>query len=240
MGFIGKQPTPAPLTASDIPDLPATKITSGTFPALNGSNLTSLPAGNLTGTLPAISGANLTGITSGGLVFLQGQDASGTQSVTVGSSSLFSSTYKIYLIQGSNIRISGDGNQVHCRYTLSSGTKSDAYYRYVRKRMYSGSTAVSGYAANTNTSIPHIAESLGTSAGENGYFSMYVYNPSETSYYKTVQIISGGQDLDRNQQQNVISGTYTANTEAIHGVYIYTNSGTITSGRFNLYGLANA
>tara|TARA_Y100001938_G_C8051582_1_gene412062 strand:+ start:301 stop:963 length:663 start_codon:yes stop_codon:yes gene_type:complete len=65
MGFIGKQPTPVPLTASDIPDLPATKITSGTFPALNGSNLTSLPAGNLTGTLPAISGANLTGISAG-------------------------------------------------------------------------------------------------------------------------------------------------------------------------------
>lgn len=47
MGFIGKQPTPAPLTASDIPDLPATKITSGTFPALNGSNLTNISAGKI-------------------------------------------------------------------------------------------------------------------------------------------------------------------------------------------------
>ena len=62
MGYIGKSPTPQPLSATDIPDLPATKITSGTFPALNGSNLTNLDAADLTGTLPAISGANLTGI----------------------------------------------------------------------------------------------------------------------------------------------------------------------------------
>ena len=65
MGFIGVQPATVPLSVSDVPDLPATKITSGTFPALNGSNLTSLPAGNLTGTLPAISGANLTGVGGG-------------------------------------------------------------------------------------------------------------------------------------------------------------------------------
>ena len=65
MGYIGKFPTPQPLTATDIPDLPATKITSGTFPALNGSNLTNLDAADLTGTLPAISGANLTGVSAG-------------------------------------------------------------------------------------------------------------------------------------------------------------------------------
>jgi hypothetical protein len=64
MAYIGQAPTPLPLTATDIPDLPATKITSGTFPALNGSNLTNLDASDLTGTLPAISGANLTGITA--------------------------------------------------------------------------------------------------------------------------------------------------------------------------------
>jgi len=67
MGFIGVQPASVPLTADDVPDLPATKITSGTFPALNGSNLTSLPASNLTGTLPALNGSNLTSLTAGNL-----------------------------------------------------------------------------------------------------------------------------------------------------------------------------
>tara|TARA_R100001460_G_scaffold40183_1_gene75299 strand:+ start:11 stop:625 length:615 start_codon:yes stop_codon:yes gene_type:complete len=68
MAYIGQAPTPLPLTATDIPDLPATKITSGTFPALNGSNLTNLDASDLTGTLPAISGANLTGVSAGKLL----------------------------------------------------------------------------------------------------------------------------------------------------------------------------
>ena len=47
MAYIGATPTPIPLTATDIPDLPATKITSGTFPALNGSNLTNISAGKI-------------------------------------------------------------------------------------------------------------------------------------------------------------------------------------------------
>ena len=175
-----------------------------------------------------------------GMTFLQGQDASSSSTVTVGSSSLFSSTYKIYMIQGSNIIMSGDGNNLHVRYTLSSGTKSDSYYRYVRTRMYSGSSTVSGYVSEGDAQIPYIGESMGTSDGENGYFTMYVYNPSETSRYKTTQFILGTQDSSRSQQQNVTSGSYTANTEAIHGIYFFPNTGTITSGRFNLYGLSNA
>tara|TARA_R100000231_G_scaffold51345_1_gene43352 strand:+ start:50 stop:652 length:603 start_codon:yes stop_codon:yes gene_type:complete len=85
MAYIGQAPTPLPLTASDIPDLPATKITSGTFPALNGSNLTSLPAGNLTGTLPAISGANLTGVSAGKINQVLTVTIGSEQSTTTGA-----------------------------------------------------------------------------------------------------------------------------------------------------------
>jgi len=63
MAYIGQAPTPLPLTATDIPDLPATKITSGTFPALNGSNLTNISAGKI---LQVVSSENsyATGYTS--------------------------------------------------------------------------------------------------------------------------------------------------------------------------------
>ena len=49
----------------------------------SGSNLTSLPAGQLTGALPAISGANLTGIAAG---ILQVKQVKTTAYVTTGSS----------------------------------------------------------------------------------------------------------------------------------------------------------
>ena len=55
MAYIGQAPTPLPLTASDIPDLPATKITSGTFPALDGSNLTGVSAGKVGQVISAVT-----------------------------------------------------------------------------------------------------------------------------------------------------------------------------------------
>ena len=84
MGFIGVQPATVPLSVNDVPDLPATKITSGTFPALNGSNLTNLDAADLTGTLPAISGANLTNV--GGGKTLQVREEKSTNQITLGQS----------------------------------------------------------------------------------------------------------------------------------------------------------
>jgi hypothetical protein len=175
-----------------------------------------------------------------GMTFLQGQDASSSSAVTVGSSSLFSSTYKVYMIQGININLSGDGNNLHVRYTLSSGTKSDTYYPYVRIRMYSGSASVSGYNSSGDAQIPYLGESMGTSGGENGYFTMFVYNPADTTKYKTTQFIAGTQDTSTEQQMNITSGSYDNSTEALHGIYIFPNTGTIASGRFNLYGIANA
>ena len=46
---------------SNLTNLPAANLT-GTLPAISGANLTNLSAANLTGTLPAISGANLTNL----------------------------------------------------------------------------------------------------------------------------------------------------------------------------------
>ena len=81
---------------------------------------------------------------------------------------------------------------------------------------------------------------MGTSAGENGYFTAYLYNPSDTNDYKTFQMISGTQDSSRDQQQNVTSGTYKADTGAVTGISFFSSSGNIAAGRFNLYGVANA
>ena len=229
MAYIGQAPTPLPLTATDIPDLPATKITSGT-----------LADARFPSTLPAVSGANLTGISSG-LVFLQGVDADNSAAaITVGSSSLFSSTYKVYMLQGINITMATDTANMHVQYIIGGATKSDTYYAYVRTRMYSGSAAVSGYNSSGDSQIPYVGESMGTAAGENGYFTAYLYNPADTNDYKTFQMISGTQDSNRDQQINVTSGTYKADTGAVTGISFFSSSGNIAAGRFNLYGIANA
>ena len=53
--------------ATNLTSIPAANLT-GTAAAINGSNITNLPAANLTGALPAISGANLTGIDASQIV----------------------------------------------------------------------------------------------------------------------------------------------------------------------------
>ena len=118
MGYIGKFPTPQPLTATDIPDLPATKITSGTFPALNGSNLTNLDASDLTGTLPAISGANLTGVASGMTLLTSGDITSTTSTIAITGTHVTSTHdhYRLYL-RG---KAAGDGVDFYLRYRNSS------------------------------------------------------------------------------------------------------------------------
>tara|TARA_R100001440_G_scaffold4360_1_gene9942 strand:- start:345 stop:1031 length:687 start_codon:yes stop_codon:yes gene_type:complete len=83
MPYLGNQPTAVPIQSSDLADgiisnaklgtdISAAKLTAGTIPnarygtpTFAATNLTGIPAANLTGTLPAISGANLTGITTG-------------------------------------------------------------------------------------------------------------------------------------------------------------------------------
>jgi len=63
------------LNGSALTTISAGNLT-GNLPALNGSALTSLTAGNLTGTLPAIDGASLTGIqgVNTGLIVPYGKD----------------------------------------------------------------------------------------------------------------------------------------------------------------------
>jgi hypothetical protein len=176
-----------------------------------------------------------------GLTFLQGVDADNSAAaITIGSSSLLSSTYKVFMLQGINLTMATDTANMHVQFIIGGSTKNDAYYSYVRTRMYAGSSTVSGYASQGDTQIPYVGESMGTSAGENGYFTAYLYNPSDTNDYKTFQMISGTQDSSRDQQQNVTSGTYKADTGAVTGISFFSSSGNIAAGRFNLYGVANA
>jgi len=66
---------------------------TGALPALDGSNLTTLPAGNLTGVLPAIDGSALTGVTGSAPTTTQVMTAfAGQTPLGVGSHAILQST----------------------------------------------------------------------------------------------------------------------------------------------------
>ena len=132
MPYIGATPTSIPLTATDIPDLPATKITSGTFPALNGSNLTNIDAGKV---LQVVSGTDNT----------QYELTSSSATTDQAGSSAFSITPSA---TGSKIMVNFQIGQIMSK--DGSGIRM-RIYRQIAGGGYSHVTALSGAASGSNS-----------------------------------------------------------------------------------------
>ena len=220
MAFIGATPTPVPLTATDIPDLPATKITSGTFPALNGSNLTNLDASDLTGTLPAISGANLTGIQAKLVQYASSANDSTTDYTGTSGTK--------YVIQKSSAdwetTLTGvqQGNKVliifHLNISKDSEDSSPRYY--LEGKIDSGSyTDIDvGTSSGSRTPAFGFARPYATDYGMVVTSGSKVWSPSISGSTGTVKV--------RFQVQNYASGNrriyhnYTHNNNAESGSYV--------------------
>ena len=237
MGYIGKTPTPQPLTATDIPDLPATKITSGTFPALNGSNLTNLDASDLTGTLPAISGANLTGIATD-YVKLATVTASGS-ATSVGVDGYFSSTYDKYILYCTNFRSTNDNSYITARYNISNSAASGSNYQYVIDSLYkhqNGSVGNDNSGGWNDSAFRCHSNSVDSNSDYMGQFYLEIFHPLSTGA-KTILITHGHGVYDQSLH---IGGKgsvqYLGSTSAITGFTFYISTGNMY-GTFTLYGI---
>tara|TARA_R100001440_G_scaffold6007_2_gene12543 strand:- start:512 stop:1123 length:612 start_codon:yes stop_codon:yes gene_type:complete len=181
MGFIGVQPATVPLSLSDIPDLPATKITSGTFPALNGSNLTSLTAGNLTGTLPAISGANLTGVSAGKI----GQVVAGSSAGVVTTSS---TSYSV--ITTVNITPSATSSKVLLLGTIGEVDQCDGR---LAGRFFVGSTEITSSEDKILQEMGRGLSNTGSESHRGNVSQSILHSPNSTSQQTyTIKIARSG------------------------------------------------
>ena len=64
-----------------------------------------------------------------------------------------------------------------------------------------------------------------------------MYNPTETTFTKSLNFISCGRDLSPNTANNIGAFSFEGNENAIDGVQFFMNSGNIESGTFKLYGV---
>jgi hypothetical protein len=165
--------------------------------------------------------------------------SSNVASVTMGTSSLLTDTYKVYCFTGSNIHVDTDGANGNARIVQSGSAVTANSYRNTKMRMYSGSATVSGFV---NEAVNRYAdcwgESIGTSVGENTSFLGYLYNPSATDQYKIYYQTQGAQDTSTSQQLVIGSYSFKGNTNAVEGLQFYLSSGNISTGTFSLYGLS--
>ena len=184
----------------------------------------------------AIDASKLTGITSD-FVLLQSTTASNVASVTMGNSSLITSTYRNYMIIGSNVIPATDGAHSRIRVSIGGSAQTGSNYYSTKIRMYDGSNTVTGYNYNTATSFEESwGESIGNSTGENTNFVCYLFDPSSTNNYKGIKSHAILTDLSPDTAQHIFTGMYYS-TSAVDGLQFYMSSGNITSGYFKLYGL---
>ena len=174
----------------------------------------------------------------GGFVLLQTTVASASASITMGSAALLSSTYKKYMIVGSNIKPATDNVDGNVRISIATAVKSDAFYDWTRVFMYSGSVTVSGVVGTVGTFFDKMfGQSCGNAAAESTSFILYIDDPAATDSNKLIECTCIAVDLTPNTQQNRVGGRYTNSVAAVDGIQFYFSSGNITSGTFKLYGI---
>jgi len=172
---------------------------------------------------------------AGGLVLLQTVTASSDSTVDVGSSSLFTSTYKVYQIHLINVHPSTNGAHFACRMgTGGSIVSTSQSYEYTRDQVLHGGNNIRG---SSGAAVVDLAESIGSEDDECLHQVHTLYNPAGTTFKKQVNFYGVSNDLTPNFAMN--NGMYANKTfvTAIDRIQFYFTSGTIQSGVFKLYGV---
>lgn len=237
----------------------ATNVT-GTLPVANGgTGTTSLTANNVllgNGTsavqivAPGTSGNVLTsnGSTwvsqaaggSSALVLLSTVTAN--NSATVDIETTFSSTYTNYLIVANSIVPSYGGSYFYMQMKLGGSYISSATYYYQTETTNSTTANDTYLAQNSGASGQSQILIFDTTSVTSGYpanFQMTIFNAPSTSFRKQVSFEGNAQIANfQIRKGNGIGGN--TSTSALTGVRFFPDSGTIASGTFRLYGIANS
>ena len=173
---------------------------------------------------------------AGGLVLLQTVTASDDATLTVGSSSLFTTTHKVYILHVINAHPVTDSQEFRCRLS-KGGSIISADYEYTRWQTIHNSNPGTTRGSNSDDHV-NLAESIGNANDECHNMVLTMYNPAETTFKKVVNFYSGGVDLSPNIANNTGVFAHEGNSAAIDGIQFFYASGNISTGTFKLYGVA--
>lgn len=178
-------------------------------------------------------------IPANGLVWLSTVTASA--SATVDIETTFSSTYDNYVIIGTNIVCSVNGSQLYCRPKVG-GVYDDTtsnFFCHVAD-LNSNSAA---YAANANNGAQGqwaVLRSVSNVAAQPASLNMYIYRPATAANMKSISWHGVTRQSAGTTCYDCGSGQHTNTANALTGIRFLPDSGTITTGTFRLYGIANS
>jgi hypothetical protein len=179
------------------------------------------------------------GVSGSSLVLLSTQTAS--SSATIDFTSNINSTYKEYIFKF--IDIHPATNNVKFQFNLTTDgtnfnvTKTSTYFAAYHSEADDAGIAYStGSDLAQSTSDQPIAEDVGSDNDQAPSGSLFLYNPSSTTFVKHfLANMSNSQQTD--YSQNIFVGGYGNTTSAITGIRFKFASGNIDSGTIKMYGV---
>ena len=218
MPFIGRTPTPVPLTSSDIPDS-----------IITDAKIVGMTSSKLSGALPAISGASLTGISSSLVKTVGSSSSSSASSVTL--TNCFTSSYDRYLIFITAVNVTA-GQDMKVRYIASSSGELSSNYRY-SMAMFHSDNSTSFIESQSTDSILLFRNGSGNPS--NGTV-LEIQGVNDTDSRKMCSCIS--QHHHSSYFSSCLSGGGNTNTEAITGLKFFFESGDLESHTITCFGVA--
>lgn len=238
MGYVGKKPTAAPLTASDVTDgiISNAKLAQDVISAE--TELAVAPATtdefliSDAGTLKRIDYSLIKSDPTH--VLLQTQTVSGAVA-QVDFTSNIDSTYKVYMVEIIGVHPSTDSPQFDLRFFQGGTIVTSSIYDSATDNLRSNNTAHNITGLQNYDKI-RLATDIDTNSTSPLNLRLFIYDPSDTTYNTHVSSMSTHQG-----QSDVVFGSVCAgrieSTTAVDGLRFLFDSGDIETGTFKLYGV---
>ena len=147
------------------------------------------------------------------------------------------STYKNYMIQITECHPADDGQRFNFRLYSSEGSPdSGAAYMYGGIGKRSDNTATDHNSTGTNQG-QITCDPVGNAAAESFSATIYLYNPSGTTFYKNIDVDAVVMNASGHVIMNRSANNYNE-TVAYTGISFFFDSGNIDAGTFKLYGIS--
>jgi hypothetical protein len=168
--------------------------------------------------------------------------ATASASATVDFDNVFSSTYEYYMLVANNVNPATDDVEVYFRIgtggtpTYQSGATDYAFAAGI----IPASSGATTYEVSTGAAQMVLFDSqanfgVGNDTDEMCNFTVYIYNPSDTTYRTHCRYFGTHDNLNTVFMQAWGGGEYTATT-AVTSFRILMSSGNMDSGEFRMYG----
>lgn len=239
MGFIGKQPTPSPLTASDIEDGIITNAKLAQDIISGETALGAEPADTdefLVSDAGTLKRMDYSYIKGGGRYTLISTATISGGTTYIDMDDVISDTYKNYLLVVTGIDVNSDGADLHIQVKNSSGLingASDYEYSYIQRHTNSSSTSTAYDVGQDYFRLN--ASGVGNAAVENANIILEIPNARSTSHYKILNSKMTAFGTSTNGTINFGVGTVETTT-ALTGLRLKTSTGNLDAGVLKLYG----